>query len=174
MAKFDIILFDADDTLLDFAKDEEQALTQTLIEYGIDCNDSIKERYKSINEALWKAFENGEVTKEDIQNIRFTKLFQELAIDKDGYKCNTDYLEALGYGSFLIPGAKEICGELRKMCRLYIVTNGISRTQYRRFNNSGINKFFTDIFVSEDSGYQKPQIEFFDYVFDKIGKLDKS
>lgn len=174
MAKYDIILFDADNTLFDFDKAEDMAITIALKANGIDANEEIKHKYVRINSALWKSFEKGEISKEHIMNTRFQQLFEELSIDGDGRKCNEDYLEALGEGSFLMLGALELCRKLTKSHKLYIVTNGVSKTQHRRINNSLIKDYFEGVFVSEDVGYQKPQVEYFNHVFNKIGITDTS
>ena len=73
-----------------------------------------------------------------------------------------------------MPGALETCKMLSEYCSLYIVTNGVSKTQHSRIRLSAIKDYFKDIFVSEDVGYQKPLKEFFDYVFEKINLIDKS
>lgn len=174
MAVFDVILFDADNTLFDFDRAEDEAIGIALKANGIEPTLEIKKRYVSINDGLWKAFEKGEINKEQIMNRRFKELFEELSIDADGKKCNADYLEALGEGSFLIPGAIELCQELSREHKLYIVTNGVSKTQHKRINKSTIKDYFQGVFVSEDVGYQKPQVEYFDYVFEKLALVDKS
>lgn len=46
---------------------------------------------------------------------------------------------------------------------MYVITNGVSKTQYSRLKKSGIDRYMKDIFVSEDAGAQKPQNAFFDY-----------
>lgn len=55
----------------------------------------------------------------------------------------------------------------------YVVTNGVSKTQYQRLKDAKLMSFFKDIFVSEDTGYQKPMKEFFDYVFARIPNVKK-
>ena len=174
MIKYKTIFFDADDTLLDFQKAERTALSEVFNSYGIEDNEEIFNRYIEINNKLWRSFELGEIAKEDILNSRFTILFQELCLDKDGIKCNSDYLEALGRGDFLLDGAIEACKYLSEYCDLYIVTNGVSKTQHSRIDNSPLMKYIKGVFVSEEIGYQKPRKEYFDYVFDAIGEVDKS
>ena len=51
---------------------------------------------------------------------------------------------------------------------MYIVTNGDSETQHKRLKDSCLYPFFKEIFVSDEIGFQKPQKEFFDYVFARI------
>ena len=174
MMKYDIIFFDADDTLLDFQKAERTALSEVFKSYGIEDKEEIFNKYVEINNKLWKSFELGEISKEDILNSRFTLLFKELCLDKDGIKCNSDYLDALGRGDFLLDGAIDACKYLSEYCELYIVTNGVSKTQHSRIDNSPLMKYLRGVFVSEEVGYQKPRKEFFDYVFSTIGDVDKS
>ena len=50
MKKYTTILFDADETLLDFGKDETQALTLILEKYGIETSEENIKTYKEINE----------------------------------------------------------------------------------------------------------------------------
>src|SRR5690606_32564259 len=52
--------------------------------------------------------------------------------------------------------------------QLYIVTNGVPETQYKRLKNAKLDHYFKHIFVSVEIGYQKPMKEFFDYVFERI------
>lgn len=174
MPQFEILLFDADDTLFDFQKSEQHALEQLFTHYQIPNTQENITQYKQINHQLWKDFELGRVSKDVIQQMRFTKLFEALGIKADGLVANDFYLDHLANGSNLLDDAYTLCETLSKEYKLYIVTNGISRVQHKRFEHSTIKPFITDIFVSEDSGYQKPQKEYFDYVFEKIGTIDKS
>ena len=51
------ILFDLDNTLLDFNKAERKALTGTLQELGITPSETIFQRYSQLNLAQWKLLE---------------------------------------------------------------------------------------------------------------------
>ena len=46
-------------------------------------------------------------------------------------------------------------------------------TQQRRIAQTNFNDKFNGIFISEQTGYQKPMPEFFDYIFNKIGDLNR-
>lgn len=48
------------------------------------------------------------------------------------------------------------------------MTNGVGATQRKRLKASGLDKYFRDIFISEEAGSQKPQKEFFEYCFAHI------
>ena len=57
MAKYYCILFDADNTLLDFDAAERKALAETLTEYGIEPSSETVQKYREINEGLWRQLE---------------------------------------------------------------------------------------------------------------------
>lgn len=170
--KYTILLFDADDTLLDFQKTEEYALSTTFEKYGIPFTDQVRAAYKTINHKLWAAFEAGEISKSTILARRFRNTFATLGIQGEMAGFEEEYQLALGRGAFLIPEAMEVCRELSQTCRLYIVTNGVQATQESRMNLSGLLPYIQDVFVSETTGYQKPQKEYFDYVFSRIPDFD--
>ena len=73
--KYTTLLFDADDTLLDFQRTEEYALSDTFEKYGIPFTDQVRTTYKTINHKLWAAFEAGEISKPTILARRFRNTF---------------------------------------------------------------------------------------------------
>ena len=162
--KYDTILFDADMTLFDFRKAEEYALEETFLSHGCPFTPEIRERYIAINEDLWRSFEQGKISREYLMSSRFTLLFQELGLAVDGILFNQEYLDHLGQHPFLLNGALELCRTLSRHCRLYIATNGVTNTQKNRLRLSEIRPFITDIFVSEETGSQKPLPGYFQYV----------
>ena len=177
MKKYSTILFDADDTLLDFGKDETQALLKVLTHYGVPTTEENIGIYKKINVGLWKALERGELDKPTLKKIRFRLFFDEIGFesDTDPFTINEEYLSNLGDGGNLKEGAKELIDELKSEgYDLYIVTNGIEKTQKCRLTKAGIIDSFTDIFVSETIGYQKPRKEYFDYVLSHLSEKDIS
>lgn len=170
--KYTTLLLDADDTLLDFQKTEEYGLSYTFEKYGISFTEEVRATYKTINHKLWAAFEAGEISKNTILARRFRNTFAALGIQGEFAGFEEEYQLALGRGGFLIPEAMEVCQELSKICRLYIVTNGVQATQESRMKLSGLLPYIQDVFVSETTGYQKPQKEYFDYVFSRIPDFD--
>ncbi|MGO2079057.1 MAG: HAD-IA family hydrolase, partial [Staphylococcus equorum] len=68
------------------------------------------------------------------------------------------------------PDTVETLKYLKQNHDLYIVTNGVLETQERRIEKAQFGQLFKGVFVSEQTGYQKPMPEFFDYVFKEIGE----
>ena len=174
--KYTTVLFDADNTLLDFDKDEDCALRRVMELYGVPVTKENICVYTEINQGLWKALERGEITKPELKRIRFRRFFDTIGFqtDADAFEVNEKYLSLLGEGGNTLTGAADLCRELRERgYDLYIVTNGIEKTQKSRLARSGLLPFFTEIFVSETIGHQKPKREYFDYVLSHIGEKDR-
>jgi 2-haloacid dehalogenase len=166
--KYKTLLFDVDDTLLDFGAAEQLALRLLFENQDIPLTREIEARYKVINQGLWRAFETGEIDRDTVINTRFSLLFKEYGQDVDGVLFEHRYRTFLEEGHQLVEGAFELVTNLQNDFELYIVTNGVSKTQDKRLHDSGLYPFFKGIFVSEAAGCQKPMKEFFDYVFARI------
>lgn len=162
------LLFDVDNTLLDFDAAEKSALRLLFEEQRILYTLELEDQYKKINQRLWKSFEEGKMDRDEVVNTRFTLLFKELGQAVDGVLLEKKYRSYLDEGHQLIEGALEFIHNLQQQYDLYIVTNGVSKTQQKRLRDSGLYPLFEDIFVSEDTGYQKPMKEYFDYVSARI------
>ena len=168
MKKYKTLLFDVDDTLLDFQKAEKSALRMLFEEKGMSLTSEIEAQYKKINKSLWTAFEEGEINRDEVVNTRFSILFKEYGEEVDGILFENNYRSYLEEGNQLMEGALQFINQIQSEYDLYIVTNGISKTQDKRLRNAGLHALFQDIFVSEDTGYQKPMKEYFDYDFERI------
>ncbi|SFM36324.1 2-haloacid dehalogenase [Paenibacillus sp. 1_12] len=168
MKKYQTLLFDVDDTLLDFGSAEKLALRLLFEEQKIPLTTEIEAHYKRINQELWRNFEQGTITRDEVVNTRFSVLFQGYGKVVDGVLLEKKYRSYLEEGHQLLHGAFELITDLQHQFDLYIVTNGVSKTQDRRLRDSGLHPLFKDIFVSEDTGFQKPMKEYFDYVFARI------
>lgn len=175
---YEILLFDIDNTLLNFDLAEEKAIHVALTHYDIEPTLEVVSKFKEINKQLWKKFELGKITKERLLEKRFEELFEFLGNIKYlenniSREINTYYLNQLANSSDLMPDAYEVLNELSKSHKIYLVTNGVTKTQTKRINNSSIKKFFNGIYISETIGIQKPYKGFFDYVFADLKIKDK-
>lgn len=71
MKKYNYLIFDLDNTLLDFSQSELHALRAVFTKYGVIFNDETFAVYKEINHDLWTKLEEGRVKKETVLNTRF-------------------------------------------------------------------------------------------------------
>lgn len=165
----DTILFDLDDTLLDFSRDERAALSDTLLHFGITPSEEIIEEYIRINVSCWKRLERGEWTRKEVLIGRFAELYALLGRTVDPSETQSYYEERLSKEGSYIPGATELLDSLSGSYRLYAVSNGNTLVQDGRIAITGIDRYFGGIFISERVGADKPKREFFDRVFAEIG-----
>lgn len=173
--KYDILLFDADNTILDFDKSEEQALKRAFCDMGLEFNEFVLEIYRKNNVYQWQLFEQGKLTKPQVLVNRFVETFKELKLPLDKVDAVGNlYEEYLKLGFFLVPHAEELLKQLKDNCKLYVVSNGVAEIQNSRMKGSGLEKYFIARFVSEAVGYPKPQIEYFNYCFQHIDNFDKA
>jgi 2-haloacid dehalogenase len=165
---YKILLFDIDDTLLDFGANETDSLSKLFQQHGYTFSDELFQVYNSVNKQLWADYENGNILLDDVLNSRFSETMSRLGKVVDGIEWENQYRELLGNGCQLMEGALEVCRSLSVTHRLFIVTNGVTQTQIKRLKQSGLYNFFEDIFDSQSIGFQKPSKEFFDYVMSHI------
>lgn len=167
MKTYHYLLFDLDDTLFDFQLAEKEALTRIMRELAPeDDQQQLIQTYTKINHHLWSEYERGEISKDTIIHTRFTLTFKEFGKEIDGEEAAFHYQQYLGEGTQLLDGALEtleLCKSLGY--RMYALTNGLEKTQNSRLDGSGIRSYFDAIYISEQTGSQKPQTAFFDYVF---------
>lgn len=81
---YKFLLFDLDHTLLDFDAAEDVALTQLLKEEGVADIQAYKDYYVPMNKALWKDLELKKISKQELVNTRFSRLFSHFGQEKDG------------------------------------------------------------------------------------------
>ena len=72
-----------------------------------------------------------------------------------------------------MPGAIEVCRKLKADYKLYVITNGVASTQHSRLTGSGIEALMDGIFISDEIGYDKPDVRFFEYVQNHIEGFEK-
>ncbi|MGF9978071.1 YjjG family noncanonical pyrimidine nucleotidase [Viridibacillus arvi] len=171
--KYEIILFDVDDTLFDFSKSEKNALHKTFVEFGLPTGlVDYEATYKEISMMLWRDLEQGLITLPKLGVERFKRLFHTHDLEIHADKFSSVYLGYLGKEIHPIQGAVEVCDNLSG-CRLSIITNGFKDVQISRIGGSPLSNTFEHIFISEEIGFQKPEKGIFDYAFSKLQITDK-
>ena len=169
------LLWDIDGTLLDFSKSEEYGIRKCFDVFGLgECTDEMLLRYSKINRKYWEKLERDEITKQQVLTDRFVEFFKSENIDfNDVDKFNDEYQMRLGDKSFPCDNAIEVVTALKGKYNQYAVTNGTIIAQQRKLAQSGLVDIFDDVFISDKIGFEKPSIEFFDAVQEKIGAFKK-
>ena len=172
---YKFLLFDLDHTLLDFDTSEDVALTQLLKEEGVADIQAYKDYYVPMNKSLWKDLELKKITKKELVNTRFSKLFSHFGIEKDGIYLAEHYQFYLAQQGQVFSGAMELLDSLiDRGYELYAATNGITTIQTGRLEQSGIAPFFKEIFISEQLHTQKPDAAFYEKIGARIPNFNKN
>lgn len=175
MSRFTTILWDLDQTILDFKKSQRYALRYSFEKLRLEINDEIEALYSDINDSYWKRLERGEIRKEEIHNGRFRTLFEKLGVTGiTSEEIEEIYQTALGSVFFFQDEADKLIMQLKERgFKQYIITNGFNRTQANKVHISGLDKMVDGVFVSEIIGYPKPHKEYFDACFAKMGGVSR-
>ena len=170
MAKYYCVLFDADNTLLNFDAAENKALAETLVNYGIEPDAETVQTYREINSELWKQLEKGQIRREKLMSERFTRFLKAIDAAGNGAEMNRFYLEQLStHPDLMSANVLDVLKELSEVATLAIVTNGFDRVQSRRVQESGLLNYIEDVFVSEKLDSEKPNRKIFDAALRSLG-----
>lgn len=168
------LIFDLDDTLLDFKKSEDTAIREVFAEFGVSPTDENVSLYSGINKSFWERFERGEIKREDIFEGRFIEFSKALGISLPADRVSAEYFNRLSLCGFVLAGAKELLEALFKNYTLVAATNGHLPIQKSRIALSGLSKYFNGgIYISGALNTQKPEKKFFDIILNDLKNPNK-
>lgn len=167
--KYNKLIFDLDNTILDFRDAEEKALEKIIAAYNLPYTEDIIQSYKNINHDLWQKLEQGKITREKLFASRFFLFLGNFGLTVDGEKVDTMYRNTLSEGFLMMKNAHEVLTTLKNNgYKLYAGTNGVANTQRQRLAGAKLNHFFAEVFISEEIGVEKPDPIFFQYIFEML------
>lgn len=169
---YDIILFDLDDTLLDFTQSEHLSLSKIhKLFYDHTSFVEFKKTFQSINSQLWQkiAEKPGSISPSEIRLQRFLGLnkFYETNICHEEVAKN--YEMHLGETADWLPEVKPAIQFLHNQGYLLgIVTNGLVSVQYKKHALHNLEKWFSCFVVSDEVNVSKPDKAIFDIALSTI------
>ena len=169
MAKYNCIMMDIDNTLLDFDAAERKALLETLQQFSLPCDEAAVSRYHEINSSLWGELNRGKIRRDKLVVERFDRFVKEIGAAAKAAELNRAYTEHLATHADVIPGAEEALQELAEVATMIAVSNGTESVERGRLKLSGFEKYFDDIFISEAVGVSKPNPKIFQMAMRKLG-----
>ena len=173
--KYELIIFDADETLFDFKKSEKVALESTMRDFNVAYDESFHlEIYKVINAAVWKDLEKRLITQKELNELRFQRFLERLDIREDALDFADAYIGHLSRASFLYDESLDLVKRLAASYRLAILSNGLKKVQDNRLRKSTAAESFEEIMISEEVGLAKPDPAIFELLFNHMGYSDKS
>lgn len=177
MKEYKYVVFDADDTLLDYRADEKDAFLRTFAALGIRADEETLHFANETSENVWTSVGLYDVTNVVVQE-RYHALYREHVRElfeqiktylkargvqatfnaTDGGKL---FLRELATGKHYKDGAIDVLRELKSRGYvLYIATNGLSDIQRGRLKR--LAAYVNGLFISEETGAIKPTKAFFE------------
>lgn len=178
MQNYKYLIFDVDDTLLDFYP--AFAAAQRNIAENLDIE--LSEEYLETDEKCgWKAWEESSLDKteeKDVQENYHTYYYQylrkhfEYLLEEYGKACDVQelvncYLKSISSSKVMKePDTLSIYERLSERYKLVLATNGIKRVQKERL--SDFLPYTHMLYISEEIGYIKPTADFYNYVISDL------
>ncbi|MDF7637873.1 YjjG family noncanonical pyrimidine nucleotidase [Lactobacillus sp. ESL0791] len=161
------IIFDVDDTLIDFYATESFALRGLFAAHQWKLTTALQRKYHSYNQGLWRRLEQGEINYEQLSEMTFHNFIKDnLGLEVDGLKMMDEYRSYFGQAHKLLPGVKDTLQFAKKNnYQLAVLSNGEKHMQRQRLELAGIKDYFSLIITSEEAGHSKPDSQIFDYFF---------
>ncbi len=164
-----IILMDLDNTIIDFNECARHSIMGIFEDLGFHYDENVFETFITENVKIWKRLERGEIDKPYLRANRWNIILGKLGIEYDGTIIEERFENGVAKGAYPVEYAYELLEYLYSKYDLYVVSNGFRFVQESRVKIGKFDKYFKELFLSEDIGIQKPDIRFFDYCYEKIG-----
>ena len=92
--KYDLMLFDLDNTLICFETAQQKALEKVLNRHNFPYSREKLEKFQDINDELWHSYEKRRITKDEVFVTRF-KMLLKGTVEETCRAINDDFLNYL-------------------------------------------------------------------------------
>jgi HAD superfamily hydrolase (TIGR01509 family) len=174
MHRYDAVLFDVDDTLLDFRASEKVACRAVFDLYPVRSLslDVLLAAFQNASDSTWDLYMQKRIARTEVAD----KTFEDLARLLPKADCIDTHAAALAFTaaftehSVAEPDASRVLASLRTRCATGVISNHEQpAVQRRRLAASGLDAFLDVIVISGDIGIEKPDPRLFDYALQLLG-----
>lgn len=164
------IIFDADDTLLDYRRAEADALKKVLDTCGLPDGERLADEFAAICLMEWSRYRMDETADSEVQQDyhkryleysvkRFEVLKERITTDMTAEEMSRRYLDEFALERGVLPHVRQVLRMLARSRRLFVATNGLADVQRSRLKR--IQSYFSHLYISEEMGMIKPEQAFF-------------
>jgi 2-haloacid dehalogenase len=159
-----LILFDLDDTLLDFSRTQAVAFEAIVTRFEVVGEVAeLYARYQTFSKDCWRRHEQGELSTELLRTERWRLTLASAGAQQLSHEeLSEAYLDELPQHTFHVEGALEVCRALAEVVTVGVVTNGFESVQHRRLAASPLQQHVSFLLTSEAVGAPKPERAIFD------------
>ncbi|MHC5765464.1 MAG: HAD family hydrolase [Nostoc sp.] len=167
------IIFDLDNTLLNFEICERQAIlgaleacTISLDLHGISEN-LFLQVFETYNSKYWRQREI--FSPSELIEMSYRSTLAELDIQTDQISnLSQSFWHIFNHFAVMEPDVNEVLTVLASNYRLAVITNGFVSAQLPRMQAAGIEHFFEEVVVSEAIGFAKPSPKIFHHALSRL------
>ncbi|GAB6930011.1 YjjG family noncanonical pyrimidine nucleotidase [Paenibacillus sp. JCM 10914] len=154
------IIFDLDNTLLDYTLSERTCMQQALEQYRLHEEmtwDEFWETFGPINFAYWMNRNERKHSIREVLEHSFTDTFVQLKRDFNQSRDITEtYWQLFCCSNHMEPGADQLLKELHGRHALGVISNGIGEAQRKRLAAGGLSSYFDTLVISDEVACWKP------------------
>ncbi|KRO00589.1 YjjG family noncanonical pyrimidine nucleotidase [Companilactobacillus kimchiensis] len=165
---YSTILFDLDQTLLDTDKNAEMALKKLALPFTFNFDDEKVQMWHKTQQKMWKELEQGTLSRQTLMNTRFERYFDVYKMTVDSKALEIQFERLFFAEHALMPYARELLTELAPTHELVVISNGTRKKQNQILKDAEIDSMFDKVYLAEEVGYSKPDVNFFETVTDDL------
>jgi HAD superfamily hydrolase (TIGR01549 family) len=174
MQRYDAVLFDVDDTLLDFRASEAEACRAVFDLYAIAglSSDIFLAAFQNANDITWDLYMEKRITRAEVADQTFENLARLLPMSDhvDTHAAALTFDTAFAEHSVAEPDASRVLASLHGRCLAGVISNHEQpAVQRRRLAASGLAAFLDVVVISGDIGIEKPDPRVFDHTLQLLG-----
>ena len=158
-----------DDTVWAFSENARDTFHDMYTKYRFDRYFDSFEHYYTLytkrNAELWEDYGKGIITKEQLNEIRFSFPLLQVGVDDKALvkAYSGDFFSEIVYKGKVMPHAREALEYLAPKYNLYILSNGFRELQEQKMRSADVAQYFKQVILSEDIGVHKPFPEIFHF-----------
>lgn len=165
------VLFDLDNTLINFSQGEQEALKETLRHHGLIRDEKdwavFWQWYETISWDYW--LKRDDYTRHELTLFTFRDTLARFIGKGDLAEQISDmYWDRFCNSCHFEPGARELLVHLSGRYKLGIITNGYSESQRKRLAACGIDGLFQAMIISDEVGLRKPDVRMFEMALEQL------
>lgn len=169
------VYFDVDDTLLDHRAAERAALADCCAHFedafaGIE-PERVQEAYHRLNVPLWRRYAAGEISRADVERLRFERLLADFALE--GLEVGTlgrHYMARYARHWRWVEGAEAAFRAVASSFPVGLLTNGFADVQHAKLEQFPVlRERAASVVISEEAGAMKPDEAIFAHAAEAAG-----
>ena len=187
MKRYEYIIFDMDDTLIDNLENVRYAYTKMLEYRGLSYSEEGFLRWYDLDKQFWLDFSAGLINVPDeykhdhdmfvryVQSLRYIKYFNNEISVEEAFKINDLFLNSLKDVVIEIEGASKVLNELSKKYNVVIATNGPRQAVYTKIDKIGCSAYISKVFSADmtKNKVTKPSEIYFAELMEFLDYYDK-